>query len=133
MENMVFINFPVRDIKRATSFYEALGFVKNADFSNEYSSGMAWDDKIWIMLLEYDFYEKFLNGRKIADTQKTNAALIAFSFDTPEAARNFAETAEKNGGHFFQVDMGIPETDMVGYEVVDPDGNQLESTWMRME
>lgn len=37
---MVFINLPVTDIKRATSFYEALGFVKNEEFSNETSSGM---------------------------------------------------------------------------------------------
>lgn len=29
MGKMVFINLPVQDIKRATSFYEALGFSKN--------------------------------------------------------------------------------------------------------
>lgn len=40
MGKMVFINLPVQDIKRATSFYEALGFSKNEEFSNETSSGM---------------------------------------------------------------------------------------------
>ncbi|WP_291290694.1 VOC family protein [Enterococcus sp.] len=131
MGKMVFINFPVRDIKRATSFYEALGFSKNEEFSNETSSGMMWNETIWVMLSEYAFYEQFLNGREIADTQKTNAALIAFSFDTPEGARKFAKAAEANGGHSFQVEMGIPEEEMLGFEVIDPDGNQLESVWMK--
>lgn len=128
---MVFINLPVTDIKRATSFYEALGFVKNEEFSNETSSGMVWSESIWLMLLEHAFYQQFLNGRSIADTKKTNGALIAFSFDTPEEAKNFAKIAEENGGQSFQVDMGIPEDMMVGYEIVDPDGNQIESAWMK--
>lgn len=131
MGKMVFINLPVQDIKRATSFYEALGFSKNEGFSNETSSGMMWNETIWVMLSEYAFYEQFLNGRKIADTQKTNAALIAFSFDTPEGARDFAKAAEANGGQSFQVEMGIPEEEMLGFEVLDPDGNQLESVWMK--
>lgn len=127
---MVFVNLPVTDIKRATSFYEALGFVKNEEFSNETSSGMVWSESIWVMLLEHEFYQQFLNGRRIADTKNTSGALIAFSFDTPEEAKNFAKIAEENGGQSFQVDMGIPEDMMVGYEIVDPDGNQLESAWM---
>ena len=84
---MVFINLPVTDIKRATSFYEALGFVKNEEFSNETSSGMVWSESIWIMLLEHEFYQQFLNGRRIGDTKNTSSALIAFSFDTPEEAK----------------------------------------------
>ena len=82
------------------------------------------------MLLEHEFYQQFLNGRRIGDTKNTSSALIAFSFDTPEEAKNFAKIAEANGGQSFQVDMGIPEDMMVGYEIVDPDGNQLESAWM---
>jgi len=27
--------------------------------------------------------------------------------------------------------MGIPEEEMLGFEVLDPDGNQLESVWMK--
>ncbi|MCU6167655.1 glyoxalase/bleomycin resistance/extradiol dioxygenase family protein, partial [Enterobacter roggenkampii] len=69
---MVFINLPVTDIKRATSFYEALGFVKNEEFSNETSSGMVWSESIWVMLLEHEFYQQFLNGRRIADTKNTS-------------------------------------------------------------
>ncbi len=130
-QKMVFVNLPVTDVKRATAFYEALGFVKNDEFSNETSSGMMWSDSIWVMLLSHDFYRQFLNGREIADTQKTSGALTAFSFDTPEGAKHFAETAKANGGDYFQVDMGIPEDVMVGYEIIDLDGNQLESAWMK--
>lgn len=130
-QTMVFVNLPVTDVKRATAFYEALGFVKNDEFSNETSSGMMWSESIWVMLLSYDFYRQFLKGRDIADTQSSSGALTAFSFDTPEAAKHFAETAKANGGDYFQVDMGIPEELMVGYEVIDLDGNQLESAWTK--
>lgn len=54
-QKMVFVNLPVTDVKRATAFYEALGFVKNDEFSNETSSGMMWSDSIWVMLLSHDF------------------------------------------------------------------------------
>lgn len=132
-QKMVFVNVPVSDLARATAFYEALGFQQNKEFSNEVGVAMVWSDTIWLMLLVPDFYAKFLDdGREIADTQRTSGALIAFSFETPEEAKAFALAAEENGGRYYQVDMGIPEDQMIGYEVVDPDGNQLESAWMKM-
>ena len=56
-----FINLPVQDIKRATSFYEALGFSKNEEFFRMKHQG--WNDVEWgdlgVMLSEYAFYEQF--------------------------------------------------------------------------
>ena len=38
MPKMIFVNLPVADVARSTAFYEALGFEKNPQFSNEQAS-----------------------------------------------------------------------------------------------
>ncbi|WP_313466826.1 VOC family protein [Carnobacterium sp.] len=132
MATMVFVNFPVSDLKRSTAFYEKLGFTQNKEFSTDEAVSMVWDDHFWIMLLNHEFYSRFIKDKKIADTQTTSSSLIAFSMESADAVKKFAETAKANGGDFYKVDMGIPEDQMFGLEVEDPDGNILEPNWMAM-
>ncbi|WP_270608487.1 VOC family protein [Enterococcus thailandicus] len=132
MSTMVFVNFPVKDVKKSTEFYTKLGFEQNQEFSTEQASSMVWDDHFWITLLNHEFYQTFINDRKIADAQTTSGALIAFSLPNAEAVKKFAETAKENGGSYYHVDMGIPEDQMFGLEVQDLDGNMLEPSWMAM-
>ena len=63
----------------------------------------------------------------------SSGVLIALSFDSKEDVQAFADTAKANGGSYFKLDTGMPEDDMFGYEVLDPDGNQWEPMWMNME
>lgn len=130
MSTMVFVNFPVTDLKRSVTFYEALGFKQNIEFSNEQSAAMVWDDYFWIMLLSHDFYRLFIRDKQISDTHKFSAALIAFSLESADAVKRFGEMATLHGGTVYRVDMGIPEDQMFGLEVQDPDGNMLEPSWM---
>ncbi|MGX7394529.1 VOC family protein [Carnobacterium mobile] len=132
MATMVFVNFPVSDLKRSTAFYEKLGFTQNKEFSTDEAVSMVWDDHFWIMLLNHEFYSRFIKDKTIADTKTTSSALIAFSMESADAVKKFAETAKANGGDFYTVDMGIPEDQMFGLEVEDPDGNILEPNWMAM-
>ncbi len=130
MAKQVYINLPVKDLTKATKFYESLGFKKNSTFSNDQASGMMWSDDIVVMLVTYGFYAKFLRNKTIADTQKTNGTLLALTFDSKEEVQKFADTAKQNGGDYYQIDTGVPQDMMFGYEVLDPDGNHLEPVWM---
>lgn len=130
MNKQVFINLPVTDLERSTAFYEALGFVKNPDFSDENASALMWSDNIIVMILRHEFYQKFIGDRQVADTKNVSAALLALSMESKDAVTRFAETAKANGGEYYRVDMGVPEEMMFGYEVLDPDGNQWEPVWM---
>lgn len=132
MATMVFVNYPVKDVKKAAAFYEAVGFKKNPDFSNDNTSAMMWDDNFWIMLLEPEFYVQFIGAKKIADTKVYSGALTAFSLESAQAVKEFGEKARKAGGTVYAVDMGIPEDIIYGLEVLDLDGNSLEPTWMNM-
>lgn len=130
MGKQVFINLPVSDIARAENFYAALGFTKNPMFSDGNASSMMWTEDIVFMLLDKNFYQKFLRDKTVADTQTNSAVLVALSLDSKEEVQKFADAAKANGGDYFTVDMGVPEDMMFGYEVLDPDGNQLEPVWM---
>ncbi len=130
MSKQIYVNLPVSDLAGSTAFYEALGFKKNPVFSNDQASGMMWSDDIVVMLLKHDFYKKFLRGKDIADTAKTNGVLLALSLDSKEAVQRFADAAKQNGGDYYQVDMGVPADQMFGYEVVDLDGHGWEPIWM---
>jgi uncharacterized protein len=130
MSNQIYVNLPVADLAKSTAFYEALGFVKQPQFSNEVASGMKWSDEIFVMLLTHDFYKKFIGDKQIADTAKTSGVLLSISLDSKEEVLKFVDTANKHGGKSYRVDMGIPEDMMFGYEVLEPDGNQWEPGWM---
>lgn len=133
MATMVFVNYPVKDVQASIEFYEKLGFKQNKEFSNRQTSSMMWDDNFWIMLLDHDFYNLFLKGKKIADTQTQSGTLTAFSVESPAAVRKLAEVAKANGGDYHAVEMGIPEEQMFSLEIVDPDGNQFEPVWMKID
>ncbi|ANZ60592.1 glyoxalase [Secundilactobacillus paracollinoides] len=130
MTKMVFINLPVTNLPNAIAFYTALGFKQNEAFSNEKSAAMIWSDDIWFMLLTHDFYAQFLQNQTIADTQTTSGAMIALSLDSVTDVKRFAETAKKNGGSYYHVDMGIPEDQMYELEVKDLDGNVVSVDWL---
>jgi predicted lactoylglutathione lyase len=130
MSKMIFINLPVKDLAAATHFYEAIGCAKNAAFSDEKASSMAWSDAITFQLLTHDFYATFTR-QPIADANVTSAALYALSCDSRADVDAIVDTAIKAGGKGDirdPQDMGF----MYGRTFVDPDGNVFEPVWMDM-
>jgi len=51
MSPKIFVNIPTKNLEKATAFYEAIGFVKNPQFSDENASGLAFGDTIHVMIL----------------------------------------------------------------------------------
>jgi uncharacterized protein len=94
----VYINLPVSDLTRATTFYEALGFTRYLEYSNDDASGMVWDEHFMIMLLTHSFAKSFLPiGRTIADSHKTCEVLNAIQFDSREEVDAFFDKAISAG------------------------------------
>lgn len=133
MAKQVFINLPVSDLKRSTAFYEALGFKKNDDFSDENATALSWSDSIVLMILDKEFYKSFIKDKKIIDSESTSGVLLALSLDSKEAVQKFADTAKANGGDYYTAGPEMSEELMFGYEVSDPDGHVWEPVWMNTE
>lgn len=128
MTKMIFVNLPVADVAEATAFYEAIGFTKNAQFSNEQASMMVWSDTISFMLLARPFYSTF-TSKQIADAHAVSETLLCLSCDSREAVDAIVAKATAAGG---RADPG-PKQDMgfmYGRSFEDLDGHHFESMWM---
>jgi len=129
---MIFVNLPVADLQRSVKFYEALGFVKNEQFSNDQGAGMVWSDQIWVMLLTHDFFKKFTAGRSIPDTHNSAQVLNALSFDSKEEVDKFVAAAVANGGKLLPEVIIEGAEGMYGRDIADLDGHIWETIWMEM-
>jgi hypothetical protein len=127
---MIFVNLPVKDIAASTRFYEALGCVKNEQFSDEKSASMAWSDSVVFQLLTREYFSTFVT-KPVADAQQAVGMLIALSRDSREDVDSIVEAAAAAGG---KADVR-PAQDM-GFMYLrsfeDPDGHVFEPAWMNM-
>lgn len=129
MPRTIFVNLPVADVARATAFYEAIGFERNAMFSNEQASAMTWSDTISVMLLDHAFYSTFTT-KKIADAHATSAVLLCLSRDSRAEVDAIVDAAIAAGGRETRdrQDMGF----MYGRAFEDLDGHTYEPMFMDM-
>ncbi|WP_457089621.1 VOC family protein [Microvirga sp. P5_D2] len=131
MPKMIFVNLPVSNLERATAFYEAVGAVKNPQFSDHTASGMILSETIHVMLLTHEKFSQFTT-KKIADSRTTTEVLNCLSADSREEVDGTVAKATAAGGH---ADPG-PKQDygfMYGRSFEDPDGHIWEIMWMDVE
>jgi len=128
MSKLIFVNLPVADLARATAFYEAVGAVRNPQFSDHTAACMVLSETIHVMLLTHDKFRQF-TPKRIADARETSEVLICISADSRESVD---DTVAKAGGAGGRVDPG-PKQDygfMYGRSFEDPDGHIWETMWM---
>src|SRR5580698_4577567 len=97
MAKMIFVSLPVSDLARATAFYEAVGAVKNPQFSDHTASCMVFSDTIHVMLLTHDKFSQF-TPKKIADARTTSEVLITISADSRDDVDDIVAKAKAGGG-----------------------------------
>ena len=130
MSKLIFVNLPVSDLPRAIAFYEALGAVKNEQFTDHTAACMVFSETIHAMLLTHDKFRQF-TPKAIADARKTTEVLICISAESRDAVDDMAERAGAAGG---LADPG-PKQDygfMYGRSFEDPDGHIWVVMWMDM-
>lgn len=129
---MIFVNLPVADLDRSKSFYEALGWKVNEDFTDQNASCIVIDDNICLMLLTKPFFSTF-SKRPIADTVNTAAAGYALSLGSAEEVDALTDAAVAAGGtEETNEDKRAQEAQvgMHGRTFIDPDGFQWEPFYM---
>ena len=131
MSKQVYINLPVADVAKSTEFYTALGFTKNADWSNVDASCMVFSETIYFMLLSHEFYSKF-TSKVVPDLTQTSSVLISLSFDSKEEVQKFADIAKELGGSYFVAEPNKELDFIYCLEVTDLDGHTIEPTFMDM-
>ncbi len=131
MAQMIFVNLPVTDLKRATAFYEAVGATPDPRFTDETAACMTWSDTIHVMLLTHEKYRQF-TPKPIVDARSQSEVLLCLSRDSRAHVDATLEKARKAGGK----PDPTPEQDfgfMYGRSFEDPDGHVWEIMWMDVE
>lgn len=129
MTKQIFINLPVTDLKRSMDFYAAIGFVNNAQFTDETAACMEWSEHIFVMLLTILRFKGFIT-KEVADTRTTTSVINSISVASNEEVHAFMEKALAAGG--------VEPTDAKDYgfmmqrSIQDPDGNEWEVFFMDM-
>ena len=131
MPKMVFINLPVRDVRKSTEFYLSLGATKDDRFSDETGSCIVFSDTIFVMALSHEKFSQF-TPKEIADARRSTEVLVAMSCDSRDEVDEMIERAVSAGG---KADPG-PKQDygfMYGRSFEDLDGHIFEVMWMDVE
>ncbi len=127
MKSDVYINLPVKDLKKSMEFFKKLGFVFNPSFSNDKAACMILNKRSFVMLLQEKFFQDFTkNG--IADTSQFTEVLLAIAVDAKEKVNAFIEKALKMGGR--EAREPQESKHLFGRSFHDLDGHIWEIFWM---
>lgn len=123
----LFVNIPVEDLQRSITFFEALGFVFNPQFTDATATCMLVGEDAYFMLLVRERFVGF-SKRPLPNVHETTGALFTLSADSREAVDAMVHKAIAAGGSDGEAaqDHGF----MYQWSFRDPDGYHWEVFWM---
>jgi len=127
MATKIFVNLPVKDLKKSIAFFTKLGFTFNPQFTDETATCMIVSDEAFVMLLVESRFKDFTK-KELADPATHTEAILAVSTESREAVDELADAALGAGGSPANdpMDYGF----MYGRSFNDPDGHLWEVMWM---
>ncbi len=123
----IFVNLPVRDLKRSMDFFSALGFSFNPQFTDDKAACMIISDEAFVMLLTEAFFKTFTD-RDLADTSRQVEGIFALSCTSRGEVDEIVKKAIAAGGKDAKhsQDHGF----MYFSSFYDLDGHHWEVLWM---
>ena len=121
----LFVNLPVRDLKRSMEFFSKLGFEFNRQFTDDKAASMVINGETSVMLLTAPFFKTFTE-REICDTSTHLQALLSVSCQSRAEVDELVNIAVDNGGkaagkpedHGFMYDCSFYDLDGHGWGVL---------------
>ncbi|SER55034.1 hypothetical protein SAMN04487944_10618 [Gracilibacillus ureilyticus] len=128
----IFVNLPVKDLKKSMDFFKKIGFTFNPQFTNESAACMVINEHIYSMLLVEDHFKTFTN-KTIINTEKETEAILSLSVTSKEEVDELVEKALQAGGKIsseakdygFMYQRGFQDTDGHLWEVLYMDMNAV--------
>jgi len=123
----IFLNLPVRDLKRSIEFFTRLGFSFNPQFTDENAACMIVSEEAFVMLLVEARFKDFTR-KQICDTRSQTEGIFALSADSRAEVDELVKTAITAGGTHAAdpIDHGF----MYGWSFHDLDGHHWEVVYM---
>lgn len=127
MASQVFINLPVKDLRKSVLFFTRLGFSFDPHFTDRDATCMIIGDDIFVMLLTEEFFGTFTR-KQVGDARQTTEVIVTLSAGSREEVNQMIQKAVEAGGYTF----GEVEDHgwMYGRSFEDIDGHQWEIMYL---
>lgn len=130
MNQLFFVNLPVKDLKRSMKFYSDLGYKFNPQFTNDDAACMVISDNLFAMLITEKEYKTFTK-KELGDSHKQSSKINTLSAESRMKVDAMIEKAIRAGGKIAGTE--IDEDFMYVRAFEDPDGHEWEILYMDME
>ena len=127
MSRQIFVNLPVADLARTTSFFTALGFEFDPRFTDEDATSMVAGDGIYVLFLTRPSFESFTDV-DLSDATKATEVIVALSAKSRDEVDDLVAKAQALGATAVRE----PEDHsyMYSHGFRDLDGHIWEFVWM---
>lgn len=127
MATKIFVNLPVKDLKKSMELFTKLDFNFNPQFTDETAAWMVVSEDIFVMLLTRNKFKTF-PPKEICDATKSTEVLVGLSCDSREKVNELVRKAVAGGGTIYNEpqDHGF----MYGHGFQDLDGHIWELIYM---
>ena len=121
MKRNIFITLPVVDPSKSLTFFKALGFDHDPQFTGDDASCIVINDGTHVMFLAHAKFTSFM-PKSICDTKTSTEVLFSINCDSREEVDGLVAKALSAGG----TTQGKPEDDefMYQHDFSDLDGHQ---------
>lgn len=131
----IFVNLPVKDLKRSMDFFAALGFTFNLQFTDQNAACMIIGENIFAMLIVESFFKTFTK-KAISDASRTTEVLTALSLPSRQKVDEIVGRALASGGsantatqdHGWMYGRSFQDLDGHIWELLYMDATQLPSS-----
>lgn len=127
MVTNIFVNIMTKDLEKAKTFYKALGWEINPNFTDETAASVVIGKNIYAMILTEAKIKEFTT-KELIDSWNATEVITALSVESKEEVDELVEKAITAGGKKTREleDYGF----MYSRSFEDLDGHQWEVFWM---
>ena len=127
MTTKIFVNLPVKNLKKSVEFFTELGFSFDPRFTDETATCMIVSDDIFVMLLTESKFKTF-TPKALCDATKNTEVLVCLSLESRKKLDEMVRKALAAGGTTYAdpKDFGF----MCQHGFQDPDGHIWELIYM---
>jgi predicted lactoylglutathione lyase len=125
----MYVNLPVKDLKRSVAFFTSLGYTFNPQFTDENATCMQLGGNLYAMLLTEPFFRNFTR-KAITDTRESTEVLTCVACSSREQVDELVARARAAGAkvpreaqdHGFMYAHGYEDLDGHTWELVHMTG-----------
>jgi len=127
MIRQIFVNLPVKDLKKSREFFTKLGFTFNPKLTDENATCMILGEHMYAMLLEETYFKTFA-PKEICAANKSTGVLVSLAVESREKVDELVDKVQASGGR--DTSRSHAHGWMYGRSFEDIDGHSWEIFYM---